>query len=204
MQGSSPENAVRHSNIIHLPISSVTNEANDTGVPLSLARPETGADDELVAFGQLAKMTSKELLLLRYADPERDGVVIVQGAKFEVSTLNCSIEAGNDSFSVRLYSESGATKISVPASNLRSRDPKTGEPLSVQPQSQAKGSLISASGDMVTVHKVSHGKTRRHPKNIPTSCEKKGRYGFAVEFEDGATIIYSMHAIALTAAECAP
>ena len=198
MASSAPANAVKHSNIIRLPISTTTNDSNDAGVPLCVSRPDNGAEEELAAFEQLARITSKELLLLRYADPESEGMINIGGVRFEIVSLNCSIEAGKDAFSVRLYCESGARKISVPASNIRSRDPKTGEQLS-NSSGKSANSGEARKDDMVIVHKASHN--RRHPSNIPTSIEKKGRYGFAVEWEDGATIIYSMQAIAKAAAE---
>lgn len=194
LQGLPFVDSIPKSSVVQLPISSVTNDANDNGAPICLARPST-ASDELVAFEQLASVVSKELLRLRYSDPDSDGVVVIGGVRFELESLSCSIETGKDAFSVRLYSESGATKVSVPAADIRGRDPKTGELLSASPPKVEGKEASMLTGDgMVTVHK------KKDPSTTPTSIERKGRYGFAVEWDDGATIIYTMHAIAEAAA----
>lgn len=36
-------------------------------------------------------------------------------------------------------------------------------------------------------------------KFIPTKLDKKGHYGYEIEFSDGATIIYSMLSVAIAA-----
>ena len=203
LQALSSEGSLSCSSTIQLPISPVTNGANDDGAPICLTRPGE-AEDELAAFQQLAIEVSNELLLLRYSEPDSSGLIAIGGVQFEVASISCSIEADKASFSVRLYSESGATKVRVPAANIRDRDPKTGEPLSGESPETENSASNSTSDDMVTVTKA---KTLNKPRNdtsiIPTSIEKKGKYGFAVEWDDGATIIYSMHAIAKTAANVA-
>jgi hypothetical protein len=50
-------------NVCQLPISSLANDANDSGMPLSLVRPDE-AVNELLALQQLARMVSRELFLL--------------------------------------------------------------------------------------------------------------------------------------------
>lgn len=135
--------------------------------------------------------------MLRYSEPDGSGLVTIDGVQFEIESLSCSIEADKLSFSVRLYSESGATKIRVPAAEIRGRDPKTGEFISSRsPSSPADG--------MVTVTKAKGQSTPKKDHSIiPTNIEKKGKYGFAVEWDDGATIIYSMAAMAKAAASVA-
>ena len=200
LQALSSEGTLPCSSITQLPISSVTNGANDDGAPICLTRPGE-AEDELAAFQQLAKEVSNELLLLRYSEPDSSGLVTIGGVQFEVESISCSIEADKASFSVRLYSESGATKVRVPAANIRDRDPKTGELLSGDSPEAENNASSSTTDDMITVTKAkAKSKPRNDPSIIPTSIEKKGKYGFAVEWDDGATIIYSMHAIAKTAA----
>ena len=188
LQAMSSTDGVSHSSIIQLPISSVTNDANDIGAPICLTRPDD-ARDILAAFEQLGEVVSKELLQLRYSEPDSSGVVAIDGVQFEVESLNCSIEKDKESFSVRLYSETGATKVRVSAGDIRGRDPKTGELLSVSsPEIENKEVISSPDDSMVTVHKVQRA-PRKDISTIPRIIEKKGRYGFAVEWEDGATII---------------
>jgi hypothetical protein len=158
-----------------LPISTLANDANDQGLPLTLARPHN-AEDELGAFQNLAEMVSRELLISRYQSPE--SFVRIDGVNWELASLTCTIESGNNAFMVRLYSETGATQVRIPAIHIRRRDPKSGE-------------IVSSDSDDANAS----------PKIRPTRVEKKGKYGFTVEWADGATLIYSLEAIAKAAQE---
>jgi hypothetical protein len=188
------KDSIATSNIIQLPISTLTNDANDSGSPLCITRPCEAAE-ELSAFEELARVVSKELMLLRYSVAEEAPLIRIDGVKFEVDSLSCSLEKGKDTFVVRLFSESGAKQIRVPASQVRSRDPKSGETL--LGKSVANDNAASLKSGMVTVHKANE---KNDPTFTPTRVERKGKYGFAIEWGDGATIIYSMQALAKAAA----
>jgi Mrp family chromosome partitioning ATPase len=190
--------------IVQLPISVATNDANDHGVPLTIARP-IDATKELVAYGLLSDIISKELLRLQYDSHFLDGLTELAafdtypGKSFDVATLTLSLDKskGSETLSVRLFSDSDAVQWHISPARLRSRDPKTGETIPESPflndeKSEEKSSQPHPD-PVVTVTKKS---IKRSPSVIPTKVERRGRYGFAVEWADGATIIYSMRSVA--------
>jgi hypothetical protein len=180
-------------NVCQLPISSLANDANDIGMPLSLVRPDE-AVNELLALQQLARIVSRELFLLPYRQTQADeGQVVFEsnGEMFPISTLQLSSD--DDSLVVRAFSESGALQKRFSPEELRNRDPKTGQPLEV-PDEEPKN---SDERSMVTVYK---SKSRKSPtKVVPEKIEKKAKIGFEVAWSDGAKFIYSRRAIALAA-----
>lgn len=184
--------------MFHLPISTLTNDANDSGEPLCLLRSDA-ATEELNVFHQLATALSKELLLIQHGRSRSDGggvdepvsVVFPDGGEsFDVATTHLSLDASKMGFQVRMFSNDGATQVSLSADELRSRHPKTGEKLDLE----------SDDGSEPANSMVQHTKaSAQRPRLMPATIEKKGRYGYAVEFADGATIIYSMLSIAKAA-----
>jgi hypothetical protein len=190
--------SVAVADIIRLPVSTSTNDANDVGKPLCLARPAE-AIDELSAFETLARNVAKELLKLHYGRTESQDIFTFGSSLeiFNAATTNLTLDkATGDSFMVRLFCDSGAIQKRVSAKSLRARDPKTGNKLADSPfkDDESIESESASLEPMVTVTKA-----KRNPSLIPTSVEKKGRYGFAVQWADGATIIYSMLSIAKAA-----
>jgi hypothetical protein len=182
--------------IIQLPISTTTNDANDAGEPLCLLRPEA-ASVELLAFSTLANNVSKELLKLQYGRNDNLEVVTfgTDTQTFDVSTIQLSLaKVAGDGFVARLYSESGATQEQITGAKLRSTDPKTGDELESSP---FKDKIKSSNQDpMVTETRPTQKKS---PSSTPSKVEKKGRYGYAVHWEDGAVIIYSVLSLARAA-----
>jgi hypothetical protein len=179
-------------NVCQLPISSIANEANDSGVPLSLARPDAAAN-ELLALGQLAQIVSKELFRLPYRSDEVQAHVTFEGntEKFNLSTIRLSKD--DDSLLVRAFSESGAMQQRIPPEELRNRDPKTGQDLE-RPDDKVEKSGV---GSMVTLHRA--GSSKSQTKLVPDTIEKKAKVGYEVTWSDGAKFIYSRRAIALAA-----
>jgi hypothetical protein len=187
-------------NVFQLPISTLTNDANDSGVPLCLSRPEN-ATEELTVFEQLACAVAKELLLLQHGRSRSDnggvdepGMVVFAGTdgRFNVATTHLSMDYAEEGFLVRLFSDGGAAQLSLSAQELRSRHPKTGETLDLGAKDEQNNTKPPSNG-MVQHHKVSA------PRLMPATVEKKGKYGYSVEWADGATIIYSMLSIAKAA-----
>jgi hypothetical protein len=182
-------------NVCQLPISSIANEANDTGVPLTLARPDA-ASNELNAFGELAHAVSKELFRMPYRSIQvQEGQVFFEddGGTFEISALQLSQDK-DDSFLVRAFSESGALQKRIPPEELRSRDPRTGQKLeTVNNEHENDDDEVG----MVKVHRSKSSKG--HKKVVPKSVEKKAKVGYEVTWGDGAKYIYSRRAIALAA-----
>lgn len=192
----------KSSNVFQLPISTLTNDANDIGVPLCLSRPEK-ATEELDVFEQLASAVARELLLLQHGRSRSDsggvdepGTVVFVGSdeKFDVATTHLSVDYAEEGFLVRLFSGAGAIQLRLSAQELRSRHPKTGEMLELAAEDD-QGNCEPSSNGMVQYHKVSAPR----PVLMPATIEKKGRYGYSVEWADGATIIYSMLSIAKAA-----
>lgn len=182
--------------VVQLPISTVANDANDAGEPLCLTRPEA-AHVELSAFSTLAKNVSKELLKLQYGRSDNPEVVTfgTDSQTFDVSTIQLSLDkATGDGLMVRLFSDSGATQERIMGAELRSRDPKTGDKLENSP---FKLEVESSNKDpMVTETRAT---AKKSPSLTPKKVEKKGRYGYAVHWDDGAIIIYSVLSIARAA-----
>jgi hypothetical protein len=167
-----------------------------------LQRP-SNATVELDAYRELANAVSKELLLLQYGSPEgKDNRQLAvfdsdPDHEFDVSTVTLSLDkskAGSEKLLVRLLSDSTAIQLLLLPSRLRSRNPKTGDLLSESPFLNLDGSGVEDTQDAVVT------KTRkRSPSIIPTKVERRGRYGFAVEWGDGATVIYSVLSLARAA-----
>ena len=198
---------LKSSNIFQLPISEYTNSSNDDGSPLCLTRPND-AQAELSVFSNLAKALSTELLLLQQQQnnaniPSNSMRVTLnnedmnQQQTYDVSSMQLSLNKSNESnkdLILRLFSEHGATQVFISGEQIRLRDPKTGDDL-IEPSTTTTSSC-GESNQSVKIHRHQHNK---EPKFVPIKVEKKGRYGYEVEFADGATIIYSTLSIAITA-----
>lgn len=166
-------------------------------------RPEAAAE-ELDVFDQLAAALSKELLLVQHGRSRSDSggvdepVSVVfrdSDERFDVATTHLSLDSSKEGFLVRLFSNDGATQLSLSAGELRSRHPKTGEKLDLEAEDERAIGDTARSDSTVTHHKAN----ATGPRLMPAKIEKKGRYGYAVEYADGATIIYSMLSIAKAA-----
>lgn len=191
--------------VAQLPISAATNAANDSGNPLCLERPKD-CTEELQAFHQLAQTVSRELLKLQYNRSDSVDVVTFDSPDpFDASTLLLSMDKGHDETTliVRLFADSGAVQRRVSPAQLRSRDPQSGDMLPDSPFLAQAAEATSPRRDDSVMASVHVHRTSSSPKKLPslsvTSVERKGRYGYAVHFADGATIIYSMRSLALSA-----
>lgn len=150
-----------------------------------MSRP-TSASVELNAFADLAQILCEQLLIFQYGGGE-GGVLVAFAAVdevFDIETVHLSLDKAGDSFSIRLISESGAIQKRFRADELRSRDPQS-------------GALVDGGHHEV---EISSQAGKRKAANLkPTRAEKKGRYGYAVHWADGATIIYSNRCIVMAA-----
>ena len=187
--------------VVQLPISIVTNDANDSGIPLTLSRPKE-ATRELLAYNLLSNIVAEELLRLQYGSPSNDEmaelVTFAATNNEEIYTFNVANvslhldkQKGNEKLIVRIFSDTNAVQMTISSpSDLRARDPKTGDIMTDSPY-LAK---VDHSDNPVVVTV-----TKRSPSVIPIKVERRGRYGYAVEWADGATIIYSMRCLAKAA-----
>lgn len=187
---------------MQLPISTITNDANDSGEPLCLSRPD-GATEELGVFQELASAVAKELLLIQHGRSRaasggmEEATIIIfpeSDERFDVATTHLSLDGSDQGFFARLFSDAGAIHLFLSAEELRSRDPKTGEKLELASSDERNESDATTSDGMVQLHIAT-----RSTRLMPATIEKKGKYGYSVDWADGATIIYSMLSIAKAA-----
>jgi hypothetical protein len=191
------------SDIVQLPLATRTNIANDEGEPLTLIRP-TDATESLIAFKKLASNVSSEMLKLQFGSTNDDKTVIFfpnNPGRYALKSLHATFEKAksDDILIVRFMSDTGAIQKLVSAKSLRARDPKTGNLIEDSPFAEKPGAEVAQAvldGPMVSTHTT---KNKRSPSVIPMKVERKGRYGYSVEYADGGTIIYSMLCIAKTA-----
>jgi len=213
------ELGLKTSNIFQFPISSHTNDANETGSPLCLSRPEEAAD-ELSTFGRLSAVVASELLLLQYGRSNEGGnegmhnlTVALGDATFNVADLQLAVENDENIFAIRLFCDSGALEVRVAGEKLRHWHPQLGEEMEKEENADGVGDVFvettSGSG-CGSGHDHSHSHSHSHAPSLkdftskkkglfPCKIEKKGRYGYSVEWADGATIIYSMFSLAKAA-----
>lgn len=178
--------------VIEMPLSVFTSDANDNGNPLVLARP-AAATRELEAYRILARDVSSELLKTYYGTTESSESVKFRDSteEFAVASVDLSLDNMTKEFIVRLYGPSGALQRRVLAAQLRARDPRTGDVIDDSP-------FLHESGEKPAIH-VHKTTDRVSPSIDPNRVERKGRYGFAVKWGDGATIIYSKKSVARAA-----
>jgi len=178
-------------NVFRLPISTITNESNDNGIPLALARPGDAAE-ELSAIECLAVAVSRELLIAQHglhsAESSREGSSPTHRVFFpetnsddEFDIASTHVTLSEDGFRARFYSDKGAMQITIPPAVLRFTHPKTGE------------KIERVENDAMVQQSASDNQL------LPAVLEAKGRYGYSVQWKDGATIIYSMLSIAKAA-----
>lgn len=116
---------------------------------------------------------------------------------FDLASLQLAKEKGSEMLVVRLYGESGALQLKLTPAQLRSRDPQSGDTIADSPFLDEALSASPPSRDtVVSLHKASNKKT---PSLSVTRVDRKGRYGYSVQYADGATIIYSMKSLARAA-----
>ena len=159
------------SDIFQMPISSHVNASNDQGTPLTLSRPQR-AIDVVVAYDEMAKSISRSLFALLYENQRDSLIVDTPHGSFEIDTdsLTMKVSEPNNEILVRIYSNNSANQMKIKGFNLRKRDPKTGE--------------------------VQSNCNNHDTNSRVMQISKKGRYGFIVEWADGAKIIYSLESIA--------
>ena len=188
---------------LQFPISSAANDATESAAPLCLTRPANAAED-LGLYEQLARTVSRELLRVHYGETESQHYITFPDEHlddtFAVATLQLNLEKTTSPASIllRLFSESGAIQKRIHPAALRSRDPKTGDIIEDSP---FRDQIEEASDHIVAVHHLgASGTTKKiSPSLSPIKVQRKGRYGFAVEWSDGATIIYSKASLARAA-----
>lgn len=171
------------------------NDGNENGEPIMMKNSnQTILEQD--AFKKLADHVSREMLLTQYGHPDNDkSLVRFEGetTTFSLESLSLKLLPGSDMFTVRLLSTEGATQQSFKPACLRSRDPSTGEIIPGGPFLEDMESTIQIDHSSGRIpHKPS-------PSLKPVKVERRGRYGYAVEWADGATIIYSLQCIATAA-----
>eukprot|EP00934_Nitzschia_sp_Nitz4_P005737 Nitzschia sp. Nitz4//scaffold119_size111653//54570//56593//NITZ4_004192-RA/size111653-processed-gene-0.188-mRNA-1//-1//CDS//3329533842//5727//frame0 len=185
--------SMKKENVCQFPISSHANDATETGVPLSLARPQ-GAEEELESFSQLAKIVSLELLKLPHQG-DHDGIqVLFDDCEEPFGLSSLSLVLDGKELVLRAFSESGGLQKRFNPMELRKRDPKSGIVLEGYIDEEASTGPKST---MVETHKA--GSAGAASESVVRQVGKKSRIGFEVIWGDGAKFIYSKRSIALAA-----
>jgi hypothetical protein len=185
--------------VVKFPISLHVNDANESGEPLTLTR--TNAVKELEAYHQLARSVASQLLRLEYghsSDLEKEFVTFGDDDSdcFDVSSVSLSLNKSNSGrsddtvFVVRLFSSTNAVQKEINPKELRGRDPRTGNPIPDSPFAEDSKEIDCD---------ISSKRQRKSPSIMPTTVTRRGRYGFAVVWQDGATIIYSNRCLVMSA-----
>jgi hypothetical protein len=177
------------------------NNGNETGEPIMMMRMshELRSSCEHDAFQRLADHVCRDLLLTQYGHPNHEETLVRfegETASFSLESITLKLQAGgNDSLTVRCVGNEGATQQTFKPARLRSRDPATGELIPNSPF------LEEASTTTVQIDHSSSGRVpyKPSPSLKPVKVERRGRYGYAVEWADGATVIYSLQCIARAA-----
>ena len=141
----------------------------------------------------------------------------VEDSAFDVPFTQLDIDNSHKRFTVRLFCNEGGYQKIIGGDDLRSRNPKTGEVEENSSSNSGEGdgktvqhgcgggshsSDRGSSQPSITVHHHSSGCADNSDKKdnlFPAKISKKGKYGYEVEWADGATIIYSLLAIAKAA-----
>jgi hypothetical protein len=155
--------------------------------------------EELKAFERLGNVLCEKLLALQYAPSDSEFQVAFgnSASLFNVATLQLTKDKTSDALVVRMYADQGAVQRKITPAQLRSRDPRSGTIIEDSPfRRQAVDDSNELSDRMISHHRAS---SKKSPSLSVTRVEKKGRYGYAVEYADGAIIIYSTRSIAIAA-----
>ena len=200
--------------IFQLPLSQHTTDSIETGIPLCLARP-LQAEQELQVYDDMAKFLVKQMFAMQNGTSfnntsNLEGVMFdsQSTAIFHVASALLKANEKSKSFTLRFFSNTDgvATQVDIPAHVLRMTHPKTGERMDDRLDDMAKTltSPSTSSGCSTAVH-VHREHTQPQPPQIklpklfPVTLERKGQFGYSVEWADGATINYSMASLAKAA-----
>ncbi|KAL7498716.1 hypothetical protein ACHAWT_008075 [Skeletonema menzelii] len=141
----------------------------------------------------------------------------VEDSTFDVPFTQLDIDNSHKRFTVRLFCNEGGYQKIISGADLRSRNPKTGEveddSSSHSGEREGKTAQQGCGGGghrddrgssqpsvMVHHHSSDCADNSNEKDNLfPAKLSKKGKYGYEVEWADGATIIYSLLAIAKAA-----
>lgn len=137
-------------------------------------------------------------------------------SEFDVPFTQLDIDNNHKRFTVRLFCNEGGYQKIITGKDLRSRNPKTGElDNELSSSSSGEGNKVrqqgcgggknsrggSSDASIMVHHHSSHCDDVPDEEDtlFPARISKKGKYGYEVEWADGAAIIYSLLAIARAA-----
>ena len=164
---SSPDDLVR------IPLSEALSSANDSSLPIMLSPPS--ASTEASAYTSLADVLVKKLFerdtmmdvpLDTFSSSSSDPLLI-DGKPVDLDAISLKFDKARGLL-LRIFSENGATERVINPAVLLDTNPKTGE------------SLGGKSGNV---------------RPVVRSIERKGSYGYAITWQNGATFIYSMQVV---------
>ena len=112
----------------------------------------------------------------------------LEGDIFDASSIQLSGIDSKEELVVRFFSETQALERRLPGEKLRFWHPKLGKPLTDDSVVVTKSSPAKQG--------CSSGNNKSKSGLFPCRLEKKGKYGYLVEWADGTTVIYSMSSLA--------
>ncbi|GMH62020.1 hypothetical protein TL16_g03392 [Triparma laevis f. inornata] len=159
--------------LVRIPMSEAVSKANDDGVPVALL----GTAEEASAYEELAAILTRRLFdrdicpSSQPSDPSESELEASPSTvdSIDVNNVSLTYDHNRKSFVIRIFSEDGASESLADPEALRTVNPKTGELLE---------------------------DTKKNTRMLAVKAtERKGSYGYAVTWGNGATFIYSMKVI---------
>ncbi|GMH77408.1 hypothetical protein TrST_g9189 [Triparma strigata] len=160
--------------LVRIPMSEAVSAANDDGVPVALL----GTTEEALAYEQLATVLTRRLFdrdttpsTPHPSDPSESELEASPSTvdNVDVNSVSLTYDPNRKSFVIRIFSENGASENLIDPEALRTVNPKTGEPLE---------------------------DTKKNDRMLAVKAtERKGSYGYAVTWGNGATFIYATNVI---------
>ena len=196
------------SHVFHLPISSTLNDLNDSGTPLCCDRPQD-AGNELAAFSKMADAVSVDLLRIEHGLSPLSIDASIRNRKsiltvvldeagehdFDVPLTQLSVDNETNHLIVRLFGNEGGYQKAIHGSDLKRRNPRTGDEEDMPPKGHTQ---LESSQSMVNHHSA-RDNNKKEDDLFPATVIRKGNYGYEVIWADGAKVIYSLLAIAKAA-----
>ena len=189
------------SHVFYLPISTTLNDRNDSGTPLCCDKPHD-AENELAAFSKIADAVSVDLLRIEHGLTPLSVDAHIRNQKsvltvvldeageldFDVPLTQLSVDNETKHLIVRLFGNDGGYQKAIHGSDLKRRDPKTGDEFELLEDMHKDHMHLESSRIMVEHHSACDNL-------FPATVIRKGNYGYEVRWADGAKVIYSLLAI---------
>jgi len=180
-----------------MPISSLINQSNDEGTPIMLSNSYQG-QLEVEIYDTFASSVSQALFIERYnrtSNAQGNLNIGEKDCSIDSSNLSIKINSSSQGFTIRMFLGHSAEQINIDGKQLRARDPQSGK-INQETLAEFRKEEEKENERIVITQTRNSINTILEEKWIPKSISRKGNYGFIVEWNDGAKIIYSVSCIA--------